>query len=267
MNTAKRLENVLSRLLQLALVTLLFQPFRAAADEETFSVLQIGTATYRNVTVTGKAKDCIFILHSRGITSVKIQDLPQDLRTKLGYEVPAAPQPKTTPAAWATQTFSKIQVPQARQLQERVTSWWHFDSPEAKTRLPRMSQNILLLAAGVSVAFYFFYCYCCMLICRKAGYEPGVLVWVPMFQLVPLLKAAGMSPWWLLGFVVPGFNLVAQVVWCIKITRARGKTALVALLLIFPLSSPLAVLYLAFSGGTPARKKERRVEIMTLEAA
>jgi hypothetical protein len=70
-----------------------------------------------------------------------------------------------------------------------------------------------------------------------------------------------------LGFLVPGLNLVAQVLWCVKITQARGKTWLVALLLIVPLSSPFAALYLAFSGGRHARKDDRRVEIMTLEAA
>jgi hypothetical protein len=76
-----------------------------------------------------------------------------------------------------------------------------------------------------------------------------------------------MSRWWFVGFLVPGLNLVAQIMWCIKITEARGKALIVALLLMFPLTSPLAALYLAFSGSAQARKESRRVEIMTLEAA
>jgi hypothetical protein len=76
-----------------------------------------------------------------------------------------------------------------------------------------------------------------------------------------------MSAWWFLGFLVPGVNLVAQVFWCLKITHARGKGFGVALLLILPISSPFAALYLAFSGADAPKKAERRVEIMTLEAA
>lgn len=76
-----------------------------------------------------------------------------------------------------------------------------------------------------------------------------------------------MSPWWFVGFLVPGVNLIAQVLWCVNITRARGKALIVALLLIFPLSSPFAALFLAFSGGNQERKEPRRVAIMTLEAA
>jgi hypothetical protein len=88
-----------------------------------------------------------------------------------------------------------------------------------------------------------------------------------LLQLFPLLKAAVMSPWWFLAFLVPGVNLVAQVVWCVKITRARGKAFLIALLLMFPLTSPFAALYLAFSDGKRPRKEPRRVAIMTLETA
>jgi hypothetical protein len=41
----------------------------------------------------------------------------------------------------------------------------------------------------------------------------------------------------------------------------------VAFFLIFPLSSPLAAAYLAFSGGKKRKNDDRRIEIMTLEAA
>ena len=70
----------------MALAVLLMQPAEsAAAVEETFDVLQIGTKTYKNVTVTTKAKNYIFILHSAGMTNIKIAELPPDLREKLGY--------------------------------------------------------------------------------------------------------------------------------------------------------------------------------------
>jgi hypothetical protein len=89
-----------------------------------------------------------------------------------------------------------------------------------------------------------------------------------LLQLFPLLKAAAMSPWWFIGYLVPGLSLVAHVVWCFRISHARGKGVALALALIFPLTTLFAFLYLAFSGGEPRRKAApRRIEIMTLETA
>lgn len=269
MKTVKLLDDMLRGLLWLALMLLLFQPFGAGASlEQSFDLLQIGTSTYRNVTVTTKSKSYIFILHSKGMTNVKVSDLPADVRTALGYEDPAAPHLKTnTPAAWARQTLSKIESPQVLKFQEQLAGWCQPGQLAAKVHLPQLSQNAEILAVGALIALYLLHSYCCLLICRKTGSEPGVLIWVPLLQLIPLLKAARMSSWWFLGFLVPGLNLVAPVLWCVRITQARGKTWLVAFLLIVPFSSPFAALYLAFSGGRRARKDDRRVEIMTLEAA
>ena len=98
---------------------------------------------------------------------------------------------------------------------------------------------------------------------------PGFLIWIPVFQIFPLLRAADMSPWWFLGFFVPVFNLLAQILLSFKIVQARGKNAWVGVLLLLPLTNVIAVMYLAFSGGRPAdsEDEERRVEIMTLETA
>ena len=55
------------------------------AAEDKFDVLQIGTQTYSNVTVTTKAKSYIFLIHAAGMTSIKVSQLPPDLQEKLGY--------------------------------------------------------------------------------------------------------------------------------------------------------------------------------------
>ena len=257
------------QLFWLALIWLALLPCPAHGGlEQNFDVLQIGTTTYRNVTVTTKSKNYIFILHSKGMTNVKVADLSPELRSELGYEVPVPPQPKTKVAeAWARQTLTKLDAPQVQQAESKVKQWWEA-GPGSKITMPVITPNLLIIAGAVFLALYLFHSYCCLLICRKAGSEPGALVWLPVLQLVPLLKAAGMSPLWFFAFLVPGVNLVAQVLWCVNITRARGKTFWVALFLIFPLTSPLAALYLAFSGGGGSKKSEsRRVEIMTLEAA
>src|SRR5437868_409986 len=58
-----------------------------ALTEETFNVLQIGSQAYQNVTVTTKAKTYIVIMHSMGMNTIKVKELPVDLRVKLGYPI------------------------------------------------------------------------------------------------------------------------------------------------------------------------------------
>ena len=239
-----------------------------AALEDKFDVLQIGATTYQNVTITTKNKSYVFLLHSKGMTNIKVADLPSEVRLKLGYEDPAAAQVKTnTPAVWAKNTLARVETPEIKKLETQVSSFWRGVPALSGVNIPPLNRNTLLIAGLGLLALFLFHCYCCSLICKKSGSEPGPLVWVPVFQLFPLLKAATMSPWWFVGFLVPGVNLIAQVLWSVNITRARGKALIVALLLIFPLSSPFAALFLAFSGSNQERKEPRRVAIMTLEAA
>jgi len=264
-----RLLDVASRAwMRLILLLLLLRPLVAgAALEQTFDVLQVGTTTYRNVTVTTKDKNYVFIIHSQGMTNIKVADLSSDLREKLGYVDPTARVKTNTPAVWARQTLTKLETPQVTQLEAQVSGWLRPSPALTKFQFSQIDRKFLLIFVGVLLALFLFHSLCCKLICEKAGSEPGPLVWIPILQLLPLLKAADMSPWWFLGFLVPVVNLVAQVFWCIKISQARGKTIVVALLLIFPLTSLFAILYLAFSDGRSGKKENRRVEIMTLETA
>lgn len=268
MKTGRLLDCALSWVPCLALMVFLVCPSLDchAAIEQTFALLRIGATTYRNVTVTTKSRDYVFILHSTGMTNLKVADLPADVRSQLGYDGSAATQAGTnSPAAWARQTLSRIEAPQVKQLQQQLAGWSRIES--AKLSLPELSQKDFLILGAALLALYLFHCYCCLLICEKAGAKPGFLVWVPVLQLFPLLKAAAMKRSWFIAFLVPGLNVLAQIMLCLKLAEARGKTLLVGILLIFPLTSPLAALYLAFSGGRPRKKEVRRVEIMTLEAA
>ncbi len=236
-----------------------------AIAEETFEVLQIGTQTYKNVTVTTKAKSYIFLLHSMGMSTVKVAELPKDLRLKLGYaEQDSAAKKQGAAGVWAKKTLAKLEVPQVQNLRQELKTW----SPASITpTLASFSTSYLLTAAGMVLALYLFTCYCGLLICQKVGMAPGMLVWVPVMQLLPMLRAAGMSPWWFLALFIPGINLVAGAIWSFKISEARRKTPLTAILLLLPITSFLAFVYLAFSEGGSREKKGPRIEIMTLETA
>lgn len=245
-------------------------PASALSQEQKFDSLQIGTQAYKNVTVTTKSKNYIFILHSEGMTSLRTSELPGEVLEQLGYDNPKVPKVATNgPAAWAKQTVAKLDSPEVKKIEEEIKTKWNATPAGAKVPLPEISKTLLLEIGAILLLVYLFHCYCCKLICEKAGAKAGVLVWIPVLQLFPLLKAAGMSAWWFLAFGVPLLNVVAQIIWCFKIADARGKTALVGFLLWFPLTSFFTFLYLAFSNG--ARLKlpghQQTARAMALETA
>jgi hypothetical protein len=237
-----------------------------AASEQRFDVLQIGTRTYQNVKVTTKAKSYIFILHSGGMTNIKVSELPNDILQKLGYIT--APIVQTNGAAlWARQAAAKMDTPQLKQLEAKLLQSWRGARAVIKSHLPPLKPGVIVVAAGVLIMAYLFHCYCCMLICQKTGNEPGVLVWLPVLQVLPMLRAASMSAWWFVTWFIPGLNLVGHAVWCGRIVQARNKTIPLLVLLLVPVMNIFAFLYLAFSEAAPQKKEEPHVEIMTLETA
>lgn len=242
----------------------------AHSGEQKFDTLQVGTQTYKNVTVTTKSKNYVFILHSQGMTSLKLSELPGDVLTQLGYQDPSVPKVATNgPAVWAKQTVAKLDSPEVKKIEEEIKTKWNNTPATAQIPLPEFSRTLLLEIAAVLLLIYLFNCYCCKQICVKAGTKPGLLIWVPGFQLLPMLTAAGMSRWWFLAFFVPVLNFVAHILWCFKLADARGKTALVGFLFWFPPTSFIAFLYLAFSNGSRLRLpgRQQAAPVMTLETA
>jgi len=231
-----------------------------AAAEESFDLLHIGTRTYTNVTVTTKTKTQIFILHSTGMHTIKVADLSPELLAKLGYG--SGPEQKTAKGFASLSMMGKgaklkVNLPQLKQFRGKGPA--HFAAINWST-------DSLLTVCSIVVVVYLFFCFCAMLVCQKAGHPPGVLIWIPILQLVPLVRAADMSPAWVVAFLIPFVNIVAHIVWSFNIAKARGKGGLTGLFLVFPVTSFFAFLYLALSNGVPKREAPT-VEIMTLEAA
>jgi Family of unknown function (DUF5684) len=240
--------------------------------EERFELLQIGTQMYTNVTVTTKSKTYVFVHHLGGLSSIKLTDLPIDVLVQLGYPDPSAPKVQTNGAAvWAKQTLKKLPVQQIKAVEQKVKD--QLVSTDIAQRLPvalpPITTNLIVAVCATLLALYVFHSFCFKLICQKAGREPGILIWVPVLQLLPLLHAARMSRWWFLAYFVPVLNIVAQVIWSFKIADARNKSAVVGVFLLLPVLSLFAFLLLAFADEVPRANKSvvtRPIEIMTLEA-
>lgn len=246
-----------------------------AAVEESFPLLEVGTHTYTNVTVTTKSKTYVFILHSQGMTNLKVSELPPETLKTLGYAEPTPPKTNNAATEWAKQTIAKIEAPKLKNVETQLQDTWNRSGVAEMLpfKVPEFNEKFLVQLAGASVVLYLFNCFCWMLICRKTGHKPGLLVWLPLLKLFPMLKAARMSAWWFLGFLLPGLNVIAYIIFCFKIADARGKTALIGFLMVLPVLNLLPFLYLTLSDGVPSEsrpqkdKKEKRVEIMTLETA
>lgn len=254
----------------LALAAYVMLPSKAVgAAEPKFDVLRTGTAVYSNVTVTTQAKSYVFIVHDSGMASLKVAELPTEVQQQLGYSGGNGSSGSTnTAAAWAKREIAKLAVPEMNVLETRLQQKWQGRSPGAAALTGLISPGLVLSVIGVMLLLHLFYSYCCMLICRKAGNPGGILVWVPLFQLIPMLRAAGMSGWWFLAYFVPLLNLVPTILWPLRIAEARGKSIWVGVLLLLPITNFFAFLYLAFSNGEVARDDDGpEPKLMTLQTA
>jgi hypothetical protein len=220
------------------LALLAAQPLTA---QETLATLQIGSQTYSNVTVESRTPTHVYIKHAQGYATIRVKGLEPDVQQQLGYEVAPPKQPLLSRKMLA----EKIKIdPQVREAEEKLVA-------DAQERIRTLDPNLRTGILAGAVIGYLFFCFCCMLICKKTSNEPGILVWLPVLQLFPLLRAAGMSGWWFFLFLLPGLNVLASIVWSVKICQTRGKSGWLALLLLLPVTNLFVFLYLAFSDGTP----------------
>jgi hypothetical protein len=208
------------------------------------AVLKTRTETYANVTLVSRTATHLFVQHSRGVANLKIRDLDAVTLQSLGIEAQAgsatgSEEGKSAKSSgfFSANAISNVSLPAALQ------------QLPAGISIPSITKSMLLPLVAGFVLCYLFFSYCAMLICKKAATEPGILVWLPVVQILPLIRAARMSGWWFVAWLVPGVNIVAQILWCLNIAKARGKGVFTGILLILPVTGIFAFLYLAFSGG------------------
>src|SRR6266850_1078660 len=257
MNNKNGFQTICAGVIALTTAILVLGSVKAQAQaEQTFDVITIGTQTYKNVTVTTKAKSYVMLMHSAGLANIRVADLPPELRQKFGYRSAEEEKPKSKSAEvtkWAKQTFSSLKIDQVRAMEANFKQKWteRSDLPTIKTLSPQAMYG----AAGVALVLWIILCACLQTICKKAGKEPGILVWLPILQIFPMLGAAKMSAAWVLGCPFG----ITQIVWCFKIAKARGKSGLTGFCLVFPPTSLFTFLYLTFADG--AEKPDQRPKL------
>lgn len=204
-------------------------------EGEFLPLLKTKTVTYTNVTLRAISDTDVFISHPGGVLNIKLAEFQSE--SAAAIESVRSKLPRMGSKTDLKAEKKKFSI-------RGVSSDWTKD-------IEIGGQQVHLTLAMVAGLFagWLFFCWCCHLICLKSAVSPGILAWLPVVQIFPLLRAAQMPWWWFLVFLVPGANLVAYVVWSVKVARFRQKGAWLAILLILPPTSPLAFLYLAFSRG------------------
>ncbi len=212
--------------------------------EETFKTLKVASETYTNVTVLNKTAEFVFITHVGGSINIKVKDLAAEDLKRLGY-TPAGPVQPNALAGKMQALTGKVRESKVGEFMRGVSG-----SYEEKLKLRGVNlQTFLIVVGAVSLLFHLFYSFCCYLICTKVGQKPGVVIWLPWLQFIPLHRAAGISPWLILLYFIPPIGLFVFVYWCFKVCRARKKSAWLVILVFIPLLNLLFIPYLAFSSA------------------
>lgn len=226
------------------LMTVCLPAIRLAAEDLKIPSLKIGTDVFTNVTVYQVTQTDIFVRHERGFGNAKISNLDDPTLILLGLKTAKTEEAEATGARSAA-AAEKVKTTLAA-MNLKIPSESALLAGIARVK---PTPQLLAGALAILVFGYLFSCYVLKKVCVKAGSEPGVLIWFPVLQAFPLLRAARIPAFWFIILLIPGLNLLAHILWSLRISRACGKGTLVAVLLILPVTNVLALLYLAFSGG------------------
>jgi hypothetical protein len=238
---------------------------RLPAADIQLPLLKIGTDVFTNVTVYQMTETDIFVRHERGFGNAKISNLDDATLRLLGRKTGKSDEEKAAAGSGKPVTVEKVKATLAA-VNLKLPS-----ESAVLGVISRVKPTPQLLVGGLAVMLigYLFTCLVLKRVCVNAGSVPGVLVWFPVLQMFPLLRAARIPAFWFVIFLIPGLNLLAHILWSMRISRACGKGTFVAVLLILPVTNILALLYLAFSSRNeqPAEKHMKPEDLPGLAGA
>lgn len=111
-----------------------------------------------------------------------------------------------------------------------------------------MNTDFSLVTIVVALAVYAFFAVCLSRIGTKAGFgEIAWWSWVPVMQILLILKVAGVAWWWIFLLMIPLVNLVIGMIVWIKVAQKLGKSPWVGVLMFVPAVDLFVLGYLAFS--------------------
>jgi hypothetical protein len=251
---------------------------------ETFPSVSISGVVYSNVTIVSLSSKTLTFSHKQGMASVNAQKLTNDELIALKL---IEPEPEPKPATASTIMLGTNGFDFSHVLSEHGGNAGSFvnqilaDEEGLENLLAEYGVTMPLLI-GIACGMYLFVCLCLLFICAKTERPSRILVWIPVLQMFPAYRAANMSPIWfrlliidillragivacaaggylhnmppallmpalLLFAVLSLVHLLGWVIFCFKICVARQKSPIWGLFMLFPVTQPPTLAYLAFS--------------------
>jgi hypothetical protein len=114
----------------------------------------------------------------------------------------------------------------------------------------------LLLGFGM----YIFTSLALMTIAKRLNYENGWFAWIPILNIVLMLKMGDMNPWLVLLMLIPGLGGLAiaiiTIIALMNICEKRGYDKLLGLLSIIPIANLVLIAMLAWGKKKEATQAE-----------
>lgn len=111
-----------------------------------------------------------------------------------------------------------------------------------------IQSNFPILSVSLLVVVYAYFAFSLSAIARKTALEQiAWWGWVPVLQVLLILKAAGLQWWWVFLFLIPFVNIAVGIYVWVKIAKALSKHVVWGVLMVVPGVDLFVLGYLAFS--------------------
>ena len=102
------------------------------------------------------------------------------------------------------------------------------------------------LSIVLGIVAYVYVAYSLMTIANKTEVANSWMAWVPILNVILMLKVAGKPLWWILLFLIPLVNIIIGIIIWMRIAEARNKPGWWGILLIIPVVNIVVLGLIAF---------------------
>jgi hypothetical protein len=124
---------------------------------------------------------------------------------------------------------------------------WALQGDDAAGAIIGLGILFLLFILVFAAALYAYVAFCLMKMADKLNVSDSWWAWVPILNLLLLVKMAGKPLWWFLLFFIPLANIVVAVLVLVAVLEALKKPPLLVIGFFVPVVNLVLLGYLAFA--------------------
>ena len=107
--------------------------------------------------------------------------------------------------------------------------------------------GLLVVRMIIGISSYIFTAYALQVIANKTNTSDGWMAWIPIFNLILMIRIAGVSGWYFFLMLIPLVNIYFCIKLLVGIAHARGRSGWFAVPLLLPVINLFGLGVLAFS--------------------